>query len=394
MWLLLTTNSLTRSPAWTLTASGLLFPIFCHLILPLLDLLISHGPNLAAGSLPLNRAQLEAQSDFWSNIWSMESMKSYSSRRAKWTEFCNAYRRNQTDFSPRNVIDYITYLGTTAKRGEPMKWNSIQGYTSHLGTVATLVTGSEDANPMRHPLVSLFLKGVRRTLAEPPHKAEPCSLQHLKKLSRLAWTAELDSDLALELASVALIASLALWGCLRLGSLLPKSNQSKALLWKDVDIRPEGLVLSIRHSKSIQFRERVKVIHLPPRTDLETCPVFAARYWISLWQRRFSRFGSAMAFLRVGGTLSRSTFLNHLKSFSAPLPPLTGHSFRRGFVLLALLDGVPIDRIMLHGDWRSMEVALSYAEDLLLPNPLNINRARPDFTNDSNISQIWGRLHR
>ena len=53
-----------------------------------------------------------------------------------------------------------------------------------------------------------------------------------------------------------------------------------------------------------------------------------------------------------------------------PLLPLTGHSFRRGYIRLAFIRGVPIWQVMHHGDWKSMEVAMSYAEDALIPNPL------------------------
>ena len=53
-----------------------------------------------------------------------------------------------------------------------------------------------------------------------------------------------------------------------------------------------------------------------------------------------------------------------------PLTPLSGHSFRRGFVRLAISLGIPIDRLMQHGDWKSLEVAMSYGEDFMIPNPL------------------------
>ena len=68
--------------------------------------------------------------------------------------------------------------------------------------------------------------------------------------------------------------------------------------------------------------------------------------------------------------LSRSEFLKLVNLNTHPLPPLTGHSFRRGYVRLAFVLGVPIWQIMHHGDWKTMEVAMSYAENTLIPNPV------------------------
>jgi integrase len=73
-------------------------------------------------------------------------------------------------------------------------------------------------------------------------------------------------------------------------------------------------------------------------------------------------------------TLSRSAFLTLINRLCSPLllPALTAHSFRRGFARLALQTGVPIDRLMMHADWRSLAVAMSYGEDFMIPNPINV----------------------
>jgi hypothetical protein len=70
--------------------------------------------------------------------------------------------------------------------------------------------------------------------------------------------------------------------------------------------------------------------------------------------------------------LSHSKFMQLVNLHTHPLPALTGHSFRRGYVRMAFIRGVPIWQIMHHGDWKTLEVAMSYAEDSLIPNPLGV----------------------
>jgi hypothetical protein len=309
-------------------------------------------------------AQQAVQRDVWSNIWSKATTASYLSRRAKWIEFCTIYRRSPADFSPDALVDYLTFLGTTVNRGRPMSWSSITAYIGFLGRAAEFSSGS---NPVQHPHVQLFLQGLARRLGKTAEKAEPCTLDHLRRLSRAAEQAPQD----VSLATTRLLALIAFWGCLRFGTLVPKHDAAKAVRLLDIALESGALVITVRHSKTIQFAERVKVIHLPARDDLTLCPVRAFIRWILLLQPRSSQTTLNALSATSNATLSRSAFLTRANQVCHPLVLLTLHSFRRGFVRLALQSGVPIDRLMMHGDWRSMGVAMSYGEDFLLPNPLD-----------------------
>jgi hypothetical protein len=309
----------------------------------------------------------QVQSVIWSSIWSVETTLSYLSRKAKWLTFCSSYRRHSLDFSPRNLIDYVTFLSSTANSGAPHAWNTVLAYLGFVGQLAQFATGA-NSNPVSHPHVVLFMKGVGRYLGKAVKKAEPCTLQHLRALS-LASVAD---PVSVPLATAALIATIAFWGCLRLGIFLPKTDLGRALLVSDLKVSPSSITVAIRHSKTIQFEERVKLVDVPARVDLLACPLEAIRRWTLAWQLHSSPHSFARPSLKLTEGLSRSTFLKLIADIplAHSLPPLSGHSFRRGYVLLALTSGVSIERLMLHGDWRSLEVALSYAEDLLIPNPL------------------------
>ena len=74
-----------------------------------------------------------------------------------------------------------------------------------------------------------------------------------------------------------------------------------------------------------------------------------------------------------------NTFERFVAAVQRLLPPkpatetekghVTGHSFRRGFTLEALRLGIPLERIMIHGDWSHEEPVLSaYAVGAVLPS--------------------------
>lgn len=316
--------------------------------------------------LPLSLDLQVAQQVFWSSVWSKDTIAAYETRKAKWMEFSARFQRSPLDLSPSNLIDYTTYLATIAKKGQPLAYSSIKAYVDFLGRAASF-TNPAAPNPAQHPEVKLFLRGVARILGKEKEKAEPCTLGHLRQLTTNSLLCPTPETL-----TAALIALLAFWGCLRLGNLIPKSvaNLSRVLSLKDVTVTDRGLVLVIRDSKTIQFHERVHLVEVPAHQDPLLCPLRAFHRWISLLRPQSSQTKLCALSSTGTTTLSRSKFLSIVNKLTHPLTPLSGHSFRRGFVRLAISLGIPIDRLMQHGDWKSLKVAMSYGEDFMIPNPL------------------------
>jgi len=213
-----------------------------------------------------------------------------------------------------------------------------------------------------------FLRGVARTLGKQVDKAEPCTLDHLRAISQYAMT----NPLSLEAQSAALIALVAFWGCLRLGTLIPKraEKQKQVLTLGDFEVRGTSLIITVKVSKTIQFAERLHRIEVPAQSDPLLCPLRAFNRWTSLLRPRSSQTTLCTLSTTSPTQLSHLRFLNLINRIVHSSHPLTGHSFRRGYVRLAFIRGVPIWQVMHHGDWKSLEVAMSYAEDALIPNPL------------------------
>jgi hypothetical protein len=84
-------------------------------------------------------ALLEAQQAFWSNTLLRDTILAYQTRRAKWNEFSERFQRSPQDLSPKNIVDYITYLATIAKKGDPLAYSSIKGYVDFLGGPSPLL---------------------------------------------------------------------------------------------------------------------------------------------------------------------------------------------------------------------------------------------------------------
>jgi hypothetical protein len=132
----------------------------------LLSTVSAFQPMGVPHSLPLPMELQEAQRGFWFNTLSKDTIAAYQTRKAKWIEFSTRFQRSPNDLSPKNIVDYITYLATIAKRGEtPLSYASIKVYVDFLGR-ATSFTSPLLPNPVQHPEVQLFLRGVARTLGK------------------------------------------------------------------------------------------------------------------------------------------------------------------------------------------------------------------------------------
>ena len=137
-------------------------------------------------------------------------------------------------------------------------------------------------------------------------------------------------------------------------------DPSKQLTKGDFNFFSWGMLITIRWSKTIQFRERVIEIPLPliPRNKL--CPTLAVIHAFSLAVPSDS---TSQAFAWVDKhfpsprVFTYNLFLTKLRdhlSLIGSNPKLyAGHSFRRGGASFAYQSGVPLELIKALGDWRS-----------------------------------------
>ena len=138
------------------------------------------------------------------------------------------------------------------------------------------------------------------------------------------------------------------------------------------------MLILVRWSKTIQFRECTISIPLPAIPNSILCPVVAIRHAFSMAD---SCTDNGQAFCWLDQTTLRLhsfTYINFLDklrrclgSLGLPAELYATHSFRRGGASFAFQAGVPIEMIKLLGDWKSNAV-LTY---LTIPVNLRINSA-------------------
>ena len=154
-------------------------------------------------------------------------------------------------------------------------------------------------------------------------------------------------------------------------TLLAKSlkdhDPGKNLCRRDVEFTEQGVLISVKHNKTIQCHERSLKIPLM-HTGCALCPVDALR---TLWERFPDKPPHAPLFsyfvFRRLKCAAYTDFVKKVRSlvFQCGLKPddYSGHSCRRGGCTWAWKNNMPTEYIMLQGDWRST----SWLSNLAIP---------------------------
>jgi hypothetical protein len=127
-----------------------------------------------------------------------------------------------------------------------------------------------------------------------------------------------------------------------------------------------GYTLTLRATKTIQYRERELKLSLPILGDPRICPTRAMRRYLHASAAATSEL-LMLSPEAAGGwaPLTYAVFLEKLKATlrQAGVNPdaYAGHSLRRGGATWALSIGIPVPAIKAMGDWKS-DAYLAYCE--------------------------------
>lgn len=256
---------------------------------------------------------------------------------------------------PAHICQYAAFLART------LKASSIPNY---LNIISILHKEFNLPNPLADnwALTSL-LTGIKRVKGHPPSQKLPITPAILRQIhEQLNLRSSFD-------ASFWAVSLVSFYGMLRKCHLLASSasafDPSQQLIRSDFQFFPWGALVTIRWSKTIQFRERVVQLPLPLIPGSVLCPVIAI-------QRAFSFLHNppqpSQAFmwhdpisLRFK-TFTYSQFLQRfravLQALSLPASDYACHSFRRGGASFAFHAGLPVELIKILGDWHSDAVLL------------------------------------
>lgn len=291
---------------------------------------------------------LQAEVDFYRTIcWSGNTKRTYASHRRAYLAFCAKTGLSPVPATTNTICLYAAYL---ARR---LKFSSIKQY---LNIIRILHLEWQLPNPMLDNFhLKTTLRGIRRHLGDRVSRKDPITPQLLLNLlSHLDITTPLG-------ACVWAAALLMFFGLLRRSNVLPASsgtfNPILHLRRQDFTFTAQGLKVTIRWSKTNQFRDRIQILPLPRIPGHRLCPTQAVFHALSLTPGAPPE-GPALV-LPHGSMfrpLTASAFVSAVKQGlqgQYDTSRIAGHSFRRGGACWAYSCGVPVDLIRQLGDWRS-----------------------------------------
>lgn len=277
--------------------------------------------------------------------------KAYAQSWRAWSRWCANRSIPPLPAAPELLAAWIAELAQTGTRPATLD--------RHLAAVTAAHRAAELPSPREHPALRAVLRGIRRTHGTAPHQVAPLRVEDLRAALPRDDSPRSIRDRALLLLGFA--------AALRRSELV-------ALDVTDLEGRAEGLVLSIRSSKTDPER-RGDQIGVPYARRPELCAVRAVEAWRARIDggalfRPVNRHGQIAA-----ARLSDRAVAEIVKEAAtrAGLDPahFAGHSLRAGFATSAAAAGLPEREIMRQTRHRSLAVFRDYVRkgSLFLDNP-------------------------
>lgn len=260
------------------------------------------------------------------------------------------FHRSPLPADLNTICGYVQFLSRS------LKPPSIANYMSGVKLLHVLLGHEYGYADNIH--LQLLVRGIKRLCPHTPRRAKPVVPSLLASIATI-----IDVGCSLHLATVA-VALLLFHTLARLGSILPASLKSARITYLhggDIRFTSYGMVVSLSHTKTIQFGERCLRIPLVAR-DGATCPVAAYfKHIRHIGPHRRKASTPAFIYRDCDGVirwLTKSIFIKTFRDLAAEAgdsdpAAYSGHSFRRGGASWAFQAGVPGELIQVMGDWSS-----------------------------------------
>lgn len=298
----------------------------------------------------------------------------------KWITFCREFGISSVNPNTGAVIAYAAWLATAGAWAEQkpnligtgMTFSSTKQYVEHVARALAAFHARDPAyaNPAQSVELHWAMLAIKRKLGNAKQRARTVSLEELRTATATA------SGPALFRASFRFIALLAWLGAFRLGQLLPNGPAMRATTTQldhlRLDTDKRSLLVEVHRSKTNLFKERFRIIRIMGSSDPHLCIV-----------RAYSDLTAALAGRRPKFLADLDPNLDSFAKFVQTLQRLiparadsphekgtvSGHSPRRSFTKIAMERGVPLQSIMVFGDWAHEDSVLnSYAVGAILPS--------------------------
>jgi integrase len=297
-----------------------------------------------SGAIALAEALAAARS-YAERSLSASTRRGYARDLAAFRAWCQARAVTALPATPQTLAAYLADLALTDR-------------PATIGRkLAAIAVAHRDAgleSPTEHGMVKRTLAGIRREKGTAQKQKAALLVDDLRRMVAPLGTSLLDRrDRALILLGFA--------AALRRSELV-------ALRVEDVRFEEEGLVLTLRRSKTNQ-EGRLETIAVAYGSEPGTCPVRALRAWLAaaglvggpLFVGLTPQGG--LRTVALGDRMVAHVVKRRCRAVGMDPELVAGHSLRRGFATAAARAKKPDRMIKRHGRWKSTAMLDRYIED-------------------------------
>ena len=294
------------------------------------------------------------------NSKAQNTIRAYKSDFKDFGLFCvqNGFKSLPSD--PKIISLYLTYLST-----KELKISTLKRRIVSIGIIHKLKGHYLDT---KHPAIIENIMGIKRRKGSIQKGKKPILISNLKMIIKAIDEQKKGEIKKLRDKSIILIG---FSGGFR-------RNEIVSLDFDDLNFVSEGLKISIRRSKTDQFREG-SVKGLPYFNNSNYCPVVTLKKWINISQinsgplfRRFSK-GLKLSKHRLTDQTVALLIKEYLSLAGIDSKNYSGHSLRSGFATVSADSGADERSIMAMTGHKSTEMVRRYIKDanLFKNNALN-----------------------
>lgn len=307
------------------------------------------------GTLATIAVELEGARAFASASRAPRTLDAYACQWRTFAAWCTSRGLVALPALPTTVAAYLVSRTDAGRK--------VASIALALSAVAAVHKTAGHVSPTVHPAVTATWEGIRRTLGTAQRRAAPAAVDELRAMLEALPSAGLGAvrDRALLLVGFA--------GAFR-------RSELEALDVADLSFRAEGLVVSVRRSKTDQEGAGAEVA-ISAGEHAATCPVRALRSWlegtavaegVSVAEgavfRSVDRHGHVGE--RLDGAEVSRIVKRAAKRAGLDASRFSGHSLRAGLATTAAKLGRADRSIMRQGRWASRAMVDRYVRDASL----------------------------
>lgn len=302
----------------------------------------------------MNLTALDQQvSELIGSAWATKTLNTRNSQWKRYITFCHANGLSPLPASLSTVLRFVAELSGSCK------FSTINNYISAVNRLHKFY--GYDTDFRSYFAMQLCISGLKRKLGTAVDQKMPLSVKQLSGIyhkldfsrieNRVFWCATIFSFRTL----------------LRKSNFLPDPENSDAHLIyrRDISFTHYGCLVSVRSTKTLQFKERVLEIPLYSVKNHIFDVVSQLR-----WMYSYIPAGPDQPIFWIPrGTVLKQVTYSMMLGFLKRCVTLIGlqpsdvglHSLRRSGVTHMYAQGIPIEDIRKLGDWRSLAVLLYIA---------------------------------